>query len=380
MEEKRVGIITISLRWLLQNYGTFFQHYALRQVLKELGCSPFRVGYDLPWEDFDDNTCNLRAFCAMFWHWLRRGRSLEREFARFLFYRKRIRQAYLDYKHYIADIHEVQISNPELIIVGGDQVLSGMDRKSFGGDFHTAKIAFSASADWISVEKNAMWRKNAVQEFPCFKILGLREEQGIRVVNELCPDVNAVFMPDPVFLLDKTYYESLIVKRKCFTRPTLFVHIVNWYEPSDSYLEKLISIAKELKTEIQIAPSQGCERFVPLSCSHFVGPIEYLRAIRDAEYVVTNSFHGIAFCLLFNKRFAFVRQRNRPGTDQNERQVTILKDFGLEDHILNSEDSELTFVDVLQREIDFNRINLKIGRYQKLGRDFLKSEIPFCVY
>jgi len=73
-------------------------------------------------------------------------------------------------------------------------------------------------------------------------------------------------------------------------------------------------------------------------------PSEFLAAFRDARYVVTNSFHGTIFSVLFGKPFLSIMQVEAVGTKQNIRQRELLSELGLEDHLVEvgSEAARLT--------------------------------------
>ncbi|MBQ6452544.1 MAG: glycosyltransferase [Solobacterium sp.] len=70
------------------------------------------------------------------------------------------------------------------------------------------------------------------------------------------------------------------------------------------------------------------------------GPSEFLAMIRDAEYVVTNSFHGAVFAILFGRRFCIIAGADKDGnTIRDERLLELLKHFHLEDHYVSAEDA-----------------------------------------
>ena len=94
---------------------------------------------------------------------------------------------------------------------------------------------------------------------------------------------------------------------------------------------------------------------------------EFLSYVKNAECMITDSFHGTAFAINFNTQFVEVLPNNRTGT----RNTSILKLTGLSDRVLkNPEDIELAF-----KKIDFSNANEVIQRERKKSIKILSSMI-----
>ena len=158
----------------------------------------------------------------------------------------------------------------------------------------------------------------------------VRERQGVELVRPLAPaDLPVGLAADPVFLLPQTAYAALLPRTRCFGRPTLVAYIVNWRCAADAYLDELEALAASRGEGLAVIAGQGSEDFVPARLRFDCGPVGFLHAVRDAAAVVTNSFHGIVFALVFGRPFVYVPQRNETGSDQNVRQRELLERFGL---------------------------------------------------
>ena len=95
--------------------------------------------------------------------------------------------------------------------------------------------------------------------------------------------------------------------------------------------------------------------------------IEYwLQRIHDAKFVVTDSFHGTVFCILFNVPFIVYNNQGR-GSD---RFLTLLGHFGLEDRLV-SDISKIN--NLIRSDIMWEEINLKIDVKKKESKSYLHS-------
>ena len=97
--------------------------------------------------------------------------------------------------------------------------------------------------------------------------------------------------------------------------------------------------------------------------------IEYwLQRIHDAKFIVTDSFHGTVFCILFNVPFIVYNNQGR-GSD---RFLTLLGHFGLEDRLV----SDVSNIDKLMKsDILWEEINLKIKPKQEESLDYIYSTL-----
>lgn len=86
----------------------------------------------------------------------------------------------------------------------------------------------------------------------------------------------------------------------------------------------------------------------------YVGPSEFIYLISNSEFVFTDSFHGTAFSIIFNKSF-IVFQRNN-SYDMSSRIITVLNKFDIMDHFYNKENNDLPedFLDYVEKIENFN--------------------------
>ena len=97
------------------------------------------------------------------------------------------------------------------------------------------------------------------------------------------------------------------------------------------------------------------------------GPIEWIRLFKDAELVITTSFHGTAIALLFEKDFYSVIGSSEQG---DSRMLSLLREVGAQDRALPL-DSEALSV----RNIDYAEITLRLDAFRKRSSEWLESKL-----
>jgi len=96
---------------------------------------------------------------------------------------------------------------------------------------------------------------------------------------------------------------------------------------------------------------------------------QWLRGFMDAKYVVTDSFHGVAFSIIFNKPFIAIGNKERGLA----RFTSVLKKFNLEERLVLTE-SELT-QEKIDAEIDFGKVNEIKKMKQEYAFEFLHKPL-----
>ena len=102
----------------------------------------------------------------------------------------------------------------------------------------------------------------------------------------------------------------------------------------------------------------------------FINPYDFVYLILHADYVVTNSFHGTAFSIKFNKQITILRNAIDP------RFSTILKMFGLENRFLPAKDEPkvLEFMNKAQ-PIDYKKVNSELNKQMEASKSFLTTNL-----
>ena len=97
-----------------------------------------------------------------------------------------------------------------------------------------------------------------------------------------------------------------------------------------------------------------------------IDPFKWLSYIKNADFIVTNMFHGTVFSIKFNKRFLTIASKRR------ENKVgSLLREFGLESRLCDSSDINEDFSERINAEISYESINFQINTLKNLSEKFL---------
>ncbi len=293
----KIGIITLQLH---RNYGGILQNFALQQILKKLGHNPITI-------DKRPNRNYFRFILSYLkyhvYRFLKIGTSevfyfehttRSKQFSRFV--NKHITLSDST-SHYSAEI--LQKYQCELLIVGSDQVwrrafFTKNDIKNYFGAFLKSRtipiISYAASfginkwdyEDDLTSECKVLASK--------FSGISTREDSGVLLCQNLGIN-NAVAVLDPTMLLTSEDYCKvcdMIPKRR---DKVLFSYLLDYNQHNVNLVHS-------------IAKNKGLIPIIVQSEFHAqLNVEEWLAYFRDCEYVVTDSFHGTAFSIIFKKEF-----------------------------------------------------------------------------
>ncbi len=231
-----------------------------------------------------------------------------------------------DYKTY----EELQAANLDLdaYIVGSDQVwnpshIGGFDPAYFLNFAKEGrkKISYAASvgSDYI----HPKYKDDIKDSLASYTAISVRERSIQDEVQELTTKPVEVVL-DPTMLLEKEDYEEIKVESS-IKEPYILVYMMEKNQQVVS-LANTISISLGLPT-IQRRYTKGLINQLPPFYTADAG--EFIGLIEGAECVITNSFHGTVFSILYNKPFVSMLH-----SDTGSRTVDLLTELGLESHIL----------------------------------------------
>lgn len=331
---KHVGILTFHRA---ENFGAVMQAFALQTVVRKMGYLCGIVDYRSRAIE-----CNYDVFNpSILWSRKNIIKSLHAYFSRFKNINERIckKRGYELFRSKHFDlIAYADAVNQDILITGSDQVwnlhLTGgfdsnyfLSKKAFRG---IRKISYAASSDIDPhrlLEKSSSFVSSALNDFVAVSV----RESFLKEILEKISKREISVCLDPTLLLDADEYEQ-ISESPAKTRYCLVYHMSKSSETirlgksiADHDGLGLVEIFggyadKTQKSDIIAAPS----------------PTELLGWIMAADSIVTTSFHGIAFSLIFKKNFWVVDAGN------NFRQRNILKLLNLEHRMIKkSEDADI---------------------------------------
>lgn len=220
----------------------------------------------------------------------------------------------------------VEFNNYDVIIFGSDQIwekkaTNGYDPIYFGAfRFGGKKISYAASMTDSFIEKKDIdFFKKYLSDFD---ELSVREETVANMLSKLL-NKNVDVMIDPSFLIDKTDYYKIMDKEfvPCKDKYIL-AYFVSENKDMSAYVSKLARANNLKVVEIHYYDLPELDKTYQYSN---LGPRQFLKCFEKADFVVTNSFHGTAFSIIFEKQFYTYYLKNN-------RVESLLKVFQIEDN------------------------------------------------
>ena len=328
-----------------ENYGALLQSYALQRSLLKVGVENEVLNYNCAYMSKPYGLLALkrkgvvRYFLGIAYSIVRMLRKPN--FQKFRNYIKMTPELNLADLNYLEEDYDA-------FIAGSDQVwndsITNLD-PSFYFDFLKSpekKMSYAASFGFECIPNSLQSKYKALLKD--FSNFNMREESGVKII-EMLLNKPANLVLDPTMLLSKEEWD--IVSRPAFKQHKYILV----YQTTVSPL--LISIVKKLSksTGYRVVcipfPLGG---FLKSQLELTAGPSEWISLIRDAEIVVTDSFHGSAFSILYNKNFYVCI------TDAATRIYNLLNLFKLEDRICNDN----TQLD-LTKKIEWEIVNTKLA-------------------
>lgn len=357
--------ICILTQPLGTNYGGILQAFALQKALRDMGHDATTLRW-LPLAPRNP-VKTLRRFLAryikgnkdvVYFNYEKQLHYTFRELGRFVDER-------LDCTVAHAPLVQGDMSGYDAYVVGSDQVWRPMYSPfipnfylDFLGNAPVKRIAYAASFgvdSWETDEKTTGIIRPLAQKFDSISV---REESGIRLCSEKL-GVRAAVMPDPTLLLTAQDYLPLCGLEQTANEPYIAAYILDEGEREQRFVERL---SREMGLPVHYLGQ--------LDWIHGVDSIEsWLDGIARASFVITNSFHGTVFSLLFGKRFLSVKNSHRGAT----RFTSLLSTVGLQDRLLDISDSDVPIPNV--QDIDYQIIQEKLGSLRQLGRSFLQDNL-----
>jgi hypothetical protein len=370
----KTGIITFH--WA-DNFGAVLQSYALSKQIETFGIAseiinfvPYELekGYLFTFRIKEEirNRGVLRTI-RLFLSKIKNAHSINKRRRSFSDFRKRhlkivpdvlrtVEELYINtlvYDYYI--VGSDQVWNPDFFLqTGGAYFLSFADK-------NTKKIAYAASIANKQVED---YRNIFEKELKKFDYISIRENSDLEFIHKVC-DKGAITVLDPTLLTDEKSWLGIATYN---FSPGRFILVYDLFKD-----EELVKLANRIANEfdckiISYTKNKGkVGRFINwMGSFESYGPSDFLGLFKKAEFVVTSSFHGTAFSVIFNKPFYTV-----PHPTRGSRMIDLLKDLELNDRLV-VHNKDLEFIDVA---IDYESVNEKLNVMRRKSIDFLSTAL-----
>lgn len=353
MEKKKIGILTFSFPEN-RNYGAILQTYALYTFLKKEGYDPYIIDYhqggsswiSRRWRKVKDSTRSIGDFKIF------HNKHFENKTKRIRFGREL----------------EKLNKTTDCFIVGSDQVWRYRYTKNrilqyffkFVEDNKT-KIAYAAS---FGIDKWNEAPEEVTSEVQTlikrFDVISVRENSGLSICKETF-GVDATHVLDPTLLLDDSDYSNLLESNNVEGR---YISVMLLDRTPDA-----LNITKAIEEKLGVPginTNGYFKKILGKKVRRYNKVGQWLSYLKNADFVVTDSFHCVVFSIIFRKQFICIVNKNRGLT----RITSLLNMFDIKNRIVTTNLS-----DENMEHINYDNIESNIGKQKTISIEYLRNAI-----
>lgn len=357
----RIGLLTLPLD---TNFGGILQITALYQAVNDLGFdpiyinkhslrSPFRRLAGFVLERFPgQNIAGVRSYAVA-----------ARRHRKFILGQMPNQTRLVRTGKEIAG--ELQRLGVGTVVVGSDQVWRldyARDKGelnyflSFGGT-DLKRVSYAASfgrSEWVNEGET----KRVSAALSRFSHVSVRETSGVTICRETLGRDDAVHVVDPTLLLDASFYEELAPIGE--TPGGVLTYVLD-------HVDQVNAIAKS--ASVYLDDGMGITNL--RTQQENLSVREWLQHFRRASFVVTDSFHGMVFSIIFKKPFLVVPNADRGA----ERFTSLLAGLELGQRLVNPYDDSTAIRSRVEASIDFDAVAERQNSLRRHSLLFLRNAL-----
>ncbi len=363
----KIGIITFH--WA-PNCGAVLQAYALQTYLQKLGNSVEIIDYRPPYKKWGLRTYFSKNPVTMMAKW------------RELYQLRKFRKTYLQQLHLTRTTYwkseplKKECPPYDLLIAGSDQIWNPAMFQAtrfnsmYFGSFappHMTKISYAASLGQGDLSNS---EQEELKKFLTgFTVIGVREENAVRLLSPLAPPSCPVQqVVDPVLLLRREDYQSIFNNRKAGEAPFIFLYLLS--RPTPDHLSIINDVSSQLQLPLLSLKNPDTGYGVSGTKTRILPPAQWLERLHSAAWIICSSFHAVAFALLFHKPFIYLEAEPYRRQGGNQRILSLLKPLNLEHRCLDQYHEE-TVKRILQESIEWKSVDMVLEERRNLSEKFL---------
>lgn len=365
--KKKIGILTFHNSF---NYGALLQAYATQEFLTENGFDASFINYTNSYENKGNRLINIKKNLSLKQNIIQNIKNIM--FGGYYYTNK-------SFIAFIKSLHKTELINKnfdynvfDVIISGSDQiwnpVIYGDDMDTMyllNFNYNGKRISYASSmGSYIIDEKNKDIFKNNLLKY---SHISVREKHALEQIKKIGID-NVQIVCDPTMLMGRAFWNNVVNKNplNINNKKYILIYLMSKYEK----YENQIKLIKEYfgYDVVFITFSNLKRKYVDKYALGYT-PFEFLTLIKNAELVLTNSFHGTVFSLIFNKNFY-----NLENSSNSKRTENLLNIFKITDRIIKSNDNVKDIISKAEA-IDYERINIELDNYSNGSRKWLLNAI-----
>ncbi len=360
----KIGILTFHCA---HNYGAVLQAYASQEYLKTLGFNSYIINY-------------RPDYLTKGYYWFKKDRLLRKNLFKVvkeLFLLSARKKRYIGFNGFIDDNYNLISYNKEklekldVVFVGSDQIWNkdhckgNYDPAFLGEDVKgpTKLISYAASLGKSILDtKDIPYLKKSWERFSAISV----REYAAKSIIEEAVKKNVEVVLDPTLIVNKNTWVKLAKAPNIKSKYVLVYQAKN--VPNTNKIAR--EVARSLNCQV-IYLSAGMGNMKNSAASITSTPDEYLGWIQNAEFVVSSSFHGTVFSVIFNTAFLAIFDK----TKSDDRVRSFLGNIGLHDRCISSME-EITTSKINWTSVEKELETLKIKSQDYLKRNLIAIDKP----
>lgn len=362
----KIGILTVPFN---NNYGGYLQSFALMTVIRNLGhdvvlinrrpeCNASYLKHIKGFIKYHIGGDKTRVYNkkTMEKYYRQKGEKMMPFVDKYI-------SPKTDNLYNISDYFNLNKYKLDAVIVGSDQVWRPQYVPNIYEYFleyipcNVRKIAYAASFGTDKLEYKSETLNRCKDLIKSFKAVSVREKSGMDLLKKHFNYEKAEVILDPTMLLSKNDYLNAVDNESVSVPTGVFAYILDRNEEKERIATQLGELYNDSVFDImkisQYAPYHSIE--------------EWLNGINKAKIVITDSYHGTVFSILFNKPFYVISNYKRG----NSRITDLLSMFSLNDRLI----SDVNDIRRIDETIDWDYVNNRLLQLQNKSFDFLKKAL-----
>ncbi len=253
------------------------------------------------------------------------------------------------------------IPKADYTIVGSDQVwnsdITTIIKLSYFLDFakNTKRLSYSSSFGKYNWEEDKEYTEDVRHELAGFNAISVREDSGVGICKDIF-GVSATQLLDPTLM--HTEYNELVKATNPINEIFPFV-----FNPGEETRKICSFVSEQLSIPIH----------TPNRFTYYFGrsPKSWLRRMKNSAFIITNSFHGVVFSIVFHKPFIVLC------ADKGKfaRISSLLNLLNLEDRFVESYEDLTVRSYIIKQSIDYNSVDIILGKERNRSKDYLVNNI-----
>ena len=343
----KIGILTF---FESDNYGTVLQAYALQDYIESLGHQAILIHLQ---RNINATSSHFKkvsrtyTFGQRIWNRIVMQKTAKLSEEKQVGFQK-FREEYLHITPVCYESGEAflkDVSQYDLVISGGDQIWNPYHKVfslQYMLDFLPDKIkrisyGSSFGIDRIEDEKILKDMEGALKKY---QAIAVREKSGVEIIKKMGLDAEQVV--DPVFLHKECWKTFVKEEHPMKKKYGLVYALIDYSDTCDIEIKKY---AKEKQLEMVILPDNRRNCMNRYQKKFGLSPMEFLNYIAHSEIVFTNSFHGLAFAILFHKKVVILEPLSSEAKSKQNRLYNLMEMLKIDSYNFENIDNSIDYED-----------------------------------